>query len=472
MRLRKTAICLILVMALLHGSIAIAAGRSGIENYQQFQSNIPGVTEEMLYPDFWVKHAQHAEKIIMNSGEIEQYNLNNIQVCDPVVDLQNYKESFTKEELKSLLGKVSAVPTSNRYNSKGELLTSEYFDALVSNLNIDGLEEVNPVGYGISVKRTELRTFPTADRVFSSTGSENDMFMETAVYPVEPLVILHTSTDNQWYFAQMYNYLAWIPAEDVALTGKDELFDYLEQHDFLMITGNRTFTSYNTIDAAVSELQLDMGVKLPLARAEEIPDDIDLQNPAGNFVVKLPTRGSDGWAVFRLALISRSEDVCVGYLPYTNENIIRQAFKMQGQRYGWGGTFNARDCTAFMMDIFRTMGVNIPRNSGEQGQLAAGVFYEMNEDMSLEDRKKLMDKIEPGTALYMSGHAMLYLGKYKNDYYMIHDFGGFRVPQPDGTTKYYSTREIAVTPLTILSSSTQTFLERLYGARRFMLEEQ
>jgi len=26
--------------------------------YKQFESNIPGVTEEMLYPEFWIKYIQ------------------------------------------------------------------------------------------------------------------------------------------------------------------------------------------------------------------------------------------------------------------------------------------------------------------------------------------------------------------------------------------------------------------------------
>ena len=32
-----------------------------------------------------------------------------------------------------------------------------------------------------------------------------------------------------------------------------------------------------------------------------------------------------------------SRDVSVGYLSLTNEEIIKQAFKCLGDRYGWGG---------------------------------------------------------------------------------------------------------------------------------------
>ncbi len=34
--------------------------------------------------------------------------------------------------------------------------------------------------------------------------------------------------------------------------------------------------------------------------------------------------------------IPKSKGLSLGYLPYTKENIILQAFKFKGEAYGWG----------------------------------------------------------------------------------------------------------------------------------------
>jgi len=442
--------------------------------YKQFQSNIPGVTEEMLYPGFWIKNIFSADKVISTSEEIEAYNRKNIKTCKPIVDIQNYQESFSKEELTQLMQNLSTPSKYTRYNSNGEKVDEEYYKVLIENLNLDKVSHTNEVKYGITVRRTEMRTFPTYDRLFSSRDDYKiDRSTETAVYPIEPMVIVSESKDGEWYFAQIYNYLAWIPSKDVALANKSILFEYVNNEEFLVVTGKRTYTNYNYLNPELSELQLDMGVRIPLATESEIKEDFYDQNPAGNFVIKLPTRNADGNLVFDYALIPRLDDVSLGYLPYTKANIINQAFKFQGERYGWGGMFNGRDCTSFIMDIYRTMGIKLPRNSSEQDKLAEGVYHKIEETMTLEERKKTFDNIGPGIGLYMSGHAMLYLGKYNDEYYMIHDVSGF-YNKTTGGVSYNKTWAVTVTPLSILKSSGdtyETYMESLYGAREFILKK-
>ncbi|HYE83308.1 MAG TPA: SH3 domain-containing protein [Clostridia bacterium] len=451
---------------------ALTAEQEDITAYKQFESNVPGVSESMLYPEFWIKNTPDAGKLIAAAEEIAEFNRVNVRdAAAPLADLENYQQSFTKAELAELIRGLSKPATSERYNSDGELVGKKYYDLIISNLNLNGLRDVNAVRYGIAVRRTEMRTFPTYDRLYSSPANYNiDRFMETVAYPAEPLVILSTSKDGQWYFAQMYNYLAWIPAKDVAVGDKTELFSYVNREPFLTVTAPRIHASFNPMNAELSELRFDMGARLPLATASEVKAAFYDQNPAGNFVVKVPTRNEEGKLIFDYVLISRSADVSLGYLPYTKENIIKQAFKLQGERYGWGGMFNGRDCSAFLMDIFRTMGVRIPRNASEQGKLMVGRYYDMPASMTLGERKRLFDGLEPGTALYMSGHAMLYLGKYEDEYYMIHDFSGFSVKNGNGELVNYSSWEVAVTPLSILRSSGGIYMEALYGARVFLLE--
>ncbi|MBU1107150.1 MAG: SH3 domain-containing protein, partial [Candidatus Riflebacteria bacterium] len=410
------------------------------EVFVQFDLNIPGVCEEMLYPAFWLKNVADQSQVIMNSAEIERYNRKSFGDCEVLKDLRTFPAAMNGEQLRQSIEKVSVRPKNKRYLN-GEEVTDEYFEKLEDLLNLDQVNNLTRVKFGITVKRTEMRAFPTYDRVFSEPADfESDMFIETALYAAEPLAVLHESRDGKWLFAQSYNYRAWLPAADVAFTSRKELFKYLNAPDFLVVTGKGVFTGYNPVHPEISELQLDMGAMVPLAARSEISMDIDGQHPAGNYVVKLPARGADGLLEFRIGLIARSEDVRVGYMPLTRKNIITQAFKFLGQRYGWGGMFNTRDCSAFIMDIYRSMGIMLPRNSGEQGKVAVGIMHSFSKEMTLDERMAIFNRLPAGTPIYMAGHAMLYLGRYNDDYYIIHDFAGFRVPDAEGKLTRSTTR--------------------------------
>ncbi len=439
-------------------------------HFVQFELNIPGVNEEMLYPSFWLNNIADQNDLIMTSEQIERYNRKSFRECEVLKDLRTFPAAIGGEQLRQKIAKVSARPKGKRYLN-GQEVGDDFYASLQQQLNLDSIQNLTPVKSGITIRRTEMRSYPTADRVFAEPADfESDMFIETALYPAEPLAILHQSADGKWLFAQSYNYLAWLPADAVAFTDRKALFDYLDAPDFLVVTGKGVLTGYNPKRPEISELQLDMGARVPLARREEIPMDIDGQHPAGNYVVKLPARGSDGQLEFRIGLIAKSEDVRVGYLPLTRKNIISQAFKFLGQRYGWGGMFNTRDCSAFIMDNYRSMGVMLPRNAGEQGKQAVGITHSLTPEMTLDERKAVFDRMPAGTPVYMAGHAMLYLGRFNEDYYIIHDFAGFRVPDAEGKLKSSTARCVFVTPLlaTFLSDG-KKYLEGIYAGREFSL---
>lgn len=439
-------------------------------DFFQYDNKVPKLNATMVTPDYWVDKLNTAHKIIMNEKQIKKYNRLAISKCNKLFDLKNYKLAMSNVEVKQLISKLSKPPRGESFKN-GKKLDKDYFNKIAENLNLNNIPSVVKVKFGITVKRTVMNSYPTFDQVFEEADDyEFGRLIETAVYPLEPVAIIHTSKDQKWFLAQSYNYLAWIPADAVAIGKRSEIFQVLDRKKFLVVTGKKVFTVFEPLCKSISELQLDMGVKIPLASKNEIPDEIDGQAPAGNYVVKLPVRKTDGSLEWKLGLISWSDDVNMGYLAYTQENIIKQAFKFIGQRYGWGGMFNARDCSSFIQDNLRTMGLILPRNAGEQGKLALGDAYILKENMSLQERINVFKKIPPATPVYMGGHAMMYIGCADNDYFIIHDFIKLRTKNKNGKMNSYKTRSVYVTPLlsTYLSSG-KTYMEGLYTAKRFVI---
>ena len=416
------------------------------------------VFEDMLSPEYWIRKIDNADKVIMTPQEIENFNRKIINKVGMVCDIETYKESLKKDELIKLI-KSYEIPKKSMYNRYGNLIEEDFYDDVIENTNLEKIEDVNPVKYGIAIRNTSIRSFPTEEAVFDKQGDiEFDRFQETGCQAFEPLVILHKSKDRKWFFIQMYNYRGWIKAEDIAISkDKKELFDYVNSYKFLVVTGNYTKTRSNPFDISISKLEFTMGTKIPL-ETNKVPRHIGNQSVEGNYVIKIPVRDSNGNLQFKYSLISKKEDINLGYLPYTRENILKQAFKLLGDRYGWGDSFGGRDCSSYIMYVFKTFGIRLPRNANEQ-EAVADKSYKFIEGMSNEERIKVFDSVKPGALVYMPGHAMIYIGKEKGVPYMIHDFHGYGEKKED-KYEFVPVNEVMVTSSLLLTASGVPFIEK------------
>lgn len=64
--------------------------------------------------------------------------------------------------------------------------------------------------------------------------------------------------------------------------------------------------------------------------------------------------------------IPLSKDVNFSYIYFNQENIIKQAFKKIGEKAWVGGTNFNRDCSRFIMDIFKSFRIYLPRDTKHQ----------------------------------------------------------------------------------------------------------
>jgi cell wall-associated NlpC family hydrolase len=192
-------------------------------------------------------------------------------------------------------------------------------------------------------------------------------------------------------------------------------------------------------------LQLDMGTRLPLSAAA--PDQpVNGQHPYASWILELPLRGADGRLAFAPALLQRNTDSAADYLPLTRANIIRQAFKFLGERYGWGHSYNGRDCSGFVSDVYATMGVQMPRNTSDQSVSPAFARTPLK-DASAQARRKAVDALEVGDLIYIPGHVMMFIGRIDGHPYVIHDTNGGSLPDGAGGTRSLHLNGVSVTPL-------------------------
>ncbi|HHW57572.1 MAG TPA: glycoside hydrolase [Clostridia bacterium] len=414
--------------------------------------------ENLLEAEYWIEKINDADKVIMAQREIEDFNRRIIDKVETVYDIKNYKESFKKDELLKLI-KAYEIPKKPMYNKKRESIKEDFYEEIIKNTNIEEIEEVNLVKYGIVIKNTSIRSFPTEEAVFDKEGDiEFDRFQETGCQAFEPVVILHESKDKKWYFVQMYNYRGWVKKEDIAIAkDKKEIFDYVNSNSFLVVTGNYIKTQSNPFDNRVSKVEFTMGTKIYL-EGKNILEQVGNQLVIGNYLVKLPVRGEEGGLEFKYALISKKEDVNAGYLPYTRENILKQAFKLIGDRYGWGDSLGGRDCSSYIMYIFKTFGIRLPRNANEQ-EVSEGKSYKFSKKISIKERIEIFDGLKPGALVYMPGHTMMYIGKEKKLPYIIHDFHGYGEKKEDNY-EFIPVNEVMVTSVLLPTASGVPFIEK------------
>jgi len=316
-----------------------------------------------------------------------------------------------------------------------------------------------------------MRSYPTRDRVLKTPQDIHlDRFQETAVFPGERLAVLHASTDGEWFFALNYHYDAWLPRSAVALGSRADIDTWSAFEPRLVITGDRVHTNFNPLDPRSSEVPLEMGVSLPLVDPETTGFAVNGQNPYASYIVSLPLRTDSGELEFGQALVARSRDVTFGYLPYRSDLLVEQAFKFLGERYGWGHDYNARDCTGFIGEVYKSFGLLMPRNTGQQaeGEYAPTLRFKAPD---VEGVRAALQTLKAGDLIYLPGHVVMYLATVNGEPYVIHDRTALEYLNAAGEKYQGILSGVSVTPLTpLLAEDGQGFLASIYAIKRIALE--
>lgn len=411
-------------------------------------SGVLGVGEAQLSASFWIGLLPHPDKVLLTPAQIASQNAALMARDASMHDLHALPVQLDRATVQGWIDGVSSRPTHPLYDVDGAPVPTATLDRIVANAARAAVPATAPTRYGLVVRRAALRSFPTDLRVFSQPGDTDiDRFQETAEFPGTPVVIAHASGDGQWLFVVSPRYAAWTRRENVAEGTAAQVFDYAERSPARVVTGGTVRTVYTREQPEVSQLQLDMGDRVPLATGLAPDQPVNGQTPYTSHVLQLPIRKDDGTLAFRPALLQINTDTAPDYLPLTESDILRQAFKFLGERYGWGHAYDGRDCSGFVSDVYRSMGVQMPRNTSRQAISPALDHRAFTASDDHAARLQAAMALKVGDLVYIPGHVMMVIGQWKGQPWVIHDVLGMSYRQGDGSIRHVKLNAVSVTPL-------------------------
>lgn len=258
-------------------------------------------------------------------------------------------------------------------------------------------------GYAVVVHSTLGKRLPTHSQAFENLRRPGGSypFDETIVSRFSvgtPVRVMALSYDKRWAFVSKLKCAAWVPIEDIAFVSPEVQRDYES-------VGLAVCVQENTV------IENDRGFKAPAGIGTVLPLKkgillCPMRDKAGN--ARLIPCSKNGFAAFPWT--------------FTRAHVQKVAEQLLGQKYGWGGLFESRDCSMLTQDFFAVFGIFLPRNSGDQFDSSDALI------LSAEQRdRELLEKGLPWLTLVgLPGHVMIYVGLYKEQPVYFHNLFGFK----------------------------------------------
>ena len=418
---KRSSSCLFILIIILSAFVSLQITPQGL----RASPRLHNVTPEMERPGFWIKKIENPTNPLLTPEKIQRMNEENVKKQDlRLCRIRDLKEDWSREEILSLLkedwenfGRTEEA----RYGKSGVLLGDFFWNKLKGNLNQEFLQQSSRMFFALIVKRTDIRVFPTDEPAMSTPNNDAfDRFQHSSISVGSPVGIYHFSQDKKWAYTQTPFIRGWIRTQDLAVAKeKAEVADYEETKNRLVVTGN-SVTVFGDPSHRQPAFIAQMGDSFPLLSASD-----GSKKAHGFHVILIPSRRDNELLSIRKGYLRADEDVHQGFLPYTQENVARQAFKMLHHPYGWGDRLGGRDCSRFIMDLFRTFGILMPRNSKEQAWV--GLDLGPVEEKPAQEKRKILDRSIPlATTVRLPGHIMLYLGRDQGKHYVIHSLWGIQ----------------------------------------------
>lgn len=306
---------------------------------------------------------------------------------------------------------VRFVTKSTIYKEKGSVIPESVYTKWIDNANY---ENVDSKKYkAITVKRTDVKALPTSSAFYrdpkkTGEGFPFDYNQNSALHINIPLYISHFSKDNRWAFVRASYAFGWVKTSDLALVNTDFINTFKNDHYAMVIKDDLRL--YDD-DKPLSIVKI--GALFPIAKDNEHYLTASRDDKGRAHITKVK------------AIDNNAKIIAKKPLPFTAKNVAMLAKEFYGEPYGWGGSYECRDCSATTRDFLGAFGIFLRRNSGKQAQDGENINIK---GLSKETKKKkIIQEAQPfRSLLHVPGHIVLYLGEYKGEPVIMHTYWGIR----------------------------------------------
>jgi len=307
------------------------------------------------------------------------------------------------------------------YRSKGSVIPAAVYNKWIENADYDNIDSKKYKA--ITIRRTDVKALPTSSAFYrdprkTGEGFPFDYNQNSALHINIPLYISHFSKDKQWAFVRASYAFGWVKTSDLALVDSHFIETFQNGNYAMVIKDNLRLYNKNKDVSLVK-----VGALFPIAEDQR-------------YIVA--SRDAKGRAHIEKVQVQKPNILAQKPLPFTPKNVAMLAKEFYGEPYGWGGSYECRDCSATTRDFLGAFGIFLRRNSSKQALDGKSIPIRGLEKHT--KKKKIIQEAEPfRSLLYVPGHIVLYLGQYKGEPVIMHTYWGIRKKD---TTKIITARTI------------------------------
>ena len=303
------------------------------------------------------------------------------------------------------------------YRVKGSVIRASIYEKWISNADYDSIDSKKYKA--ITIRRTNVKALPTSAAFFrdpkrTGEGFPFDYNQNSALHINIPLYVSHLSKDKRWAFVRASYSFGWVKISDIALVSSKFIKQFKNDNYAMVIKDDMRLYDENNRSVSIVKL----GALFPISKTKK----------GKSYLVA--KRNKKGQAILHKVKVSKKSYIAKKPLAFTKRNVALLAREFYGEPYGWGGSYECRDCSATTRDFLGAFGIFLRRNSSKQAT--------DGESTPLKNWKKAYKKnfINQNATpfrslLYVPGHIVLYLGQYKGEPVIMHTYWGIR--KTDGT---------------------------------------
>lgn len=308
--------------------------------------------------------------------------------------------------LQNLATNESKPKSKNKsYGEDLQQISPQIAQNLIDSMNLSSYPNQNQKA--IITTTTAVRAVPTNKPLFNKiNGYPFDRWQNSLIFANTPVLITHTSKDKQWVHIQSSFVYGWVESTHLATLTSKQIKE-IESYTQYISPKLDKIPLYNSHHHFISQARV--GQIFPIYGTQ-------LKQSVGIAVyVRLPSGEAKREQVYL------PNEMIKPFPQIADSKAIAEIINtMIGDKYGWGGFLESRDCSAFVRDIFTNFGIHLPRNSKAQ------VYYGKNQiDLSTFNRKEkeayiIANATPYQTILWLQGHIMLYIGEYEGRAIVAH----------------------------------------------------